>query len=90
MSHQEFSKVRRPRCAAMRRGTVEGHLPDPHHVERLVETTLLLNEAVIKCDQILRYQQLIALRQAQEEEMTDEPVHPRRTVVRAAKEVHTA
>jgi hypothetical protein len=90
MSQQEFSIVRTSRCRAMREGTAEGHLPEPHHADRLVQTAMLLSEAVIKCDQILRYQQLIALRQAQEEEMTDEPVHPRRTVVRDNKEVRTS
>jgi hypothetical protein len=55
-----------------------------------VETALLLKEAAVKCDQILRYQQLIALRQAQEEEIAERRVQLRKPMTREGKEVYTS
>ena len=57
--------------------------------EKLMHAAMLLHEAILKCDEIVRWQQLATLRQIQEDEaMTIERLHDRTVRQRVKKEVH--
>ncbi len=68
---------------------VGGRQSQTLETEKLMHAATLLHEAILKCDEIVRWQQLATLRQVQEDEaMAIERLHDRTVTQRVKKEVH--